>query len=90
MRQLMDNETSELNTSLQSLIQWLFCEPNPIAINTALMMTAAVGANFRLPYVALTKEQRQQGFDLLSTLAPSDIVGESLSVLEDDAFKYCI
>tara|TARA_R110001583_G_scaffold43015_5_gene136730 strand:- start:10150 stop:11058 length:909 start_codon:yes stop_codon:yes gene_type:complete len=90
MRQLMDNENVELNTRLQGLMQWLFCEPNPIAINTALMMTGAVGPNFRLPYKALTKEQRQQGFDLLSVLDPSDIVGESLSVLDDDAFKYCI
>jgi len=90
MRQLMDKENIELNNSLQPLIQWLFCEPNPIAINTALMMTNAVPTNFRLPYIALTKEQRQQGFELLSALNPNDIVGESLSVLEDDVFKYCI
>lgn len=90
MRQLMDKENSELNTRLQPLIQWLFCEPNPIAINTALMMTSAVPTNFRLPYLALTKAQRQQGFELLSALHPKDIVGESLSVLEDNTFKYCI
>ena len=90
MRQLMDNENAELNNRVQGLIQWLFCEPNPIAINTALMMTAAVPTNFRLPYIALTKAQRQQGFDLLKALDPSDIVGPSLAVLEDDAFKYCI
>ena len=90
MRQLMDNENVELNTRLQGLMQWLFCEPNPIAINTTLMMTGAVAANFRLPYIALTKEQRQQGFDLLSALDSSDIVGESLSVLDDEVFNYCI
>ena len=90
MRQLMDNENVELNTRLQGLMQWLFCEPNPIAINTTLMMTGAVAANFRLPYIALTKEQRQQGFDLLSSLDSSDIVGESLSVLDDEVFNYCI
>jgi 4-hydroxy-tetrahydrodipicolinate synthase len=90
MRQLMDNENVALNTRLQRVISWLFCEPNPIAINTALMMTGAVPANFRLPYLALTKEQRQQGFELLSELDPSEIVGDSLSVLEDSIFKYCI
>ncbi len=90
MRQLMDSENIELNTRLQGLMQWLFCEPNPIAINTALMMTGAVAANFRLPYVALTKEQRQQGFDLLNALDASDIVGESLSVLDDEVFNYCV
>lgn len=90
MRQLMDNDNAALNQQLQGLMQWLFCEPNPIAINTALMMTNAVEANFRLPYKALTKEQRQQGFDLLSALNSNDIVGNALSILEDDDFKYCI
>ena len=90
MRQLMDNKNIELNGSLQGLIKWLFCEPNPIAINTTLMMTGAVSPNFRLPYKALTKEQRQQGFDLLNALNSSDRVGESLSLLEDDDFNYCV
>lgn len=90
MRQLMDNENVELNTRLRGLMQWLFCEPNPIAINTTLMMTGAVAPNFRLPYIALTKEQRQQGFDLLNALDVSDRVGESLSVLDDEDFNYCI
>ncbi len=90
MRQLMDSENVELNNRLQDLMQWLFCEPNPIAINTTLMMTGAVAPNFRLPYQALTTEQRQQGFELLNALAASDIVGESLSLLDDEDFNYCI
>jgi len=90
MRQLMDNKNVELNASLKGLMQWLFCEPNPIAINTTLMMTGAVAPNFRLPYKALTKEQRQQGFELLNALNTDDRVGESLSLLDDDDFKYCI
>lgn len=90
MRQLMDNENIELNNKLQGLMQWLFCEPNPIAINTALMMTNAVEANFRLPYIALTKQQRQQGFDLLNELDENDRVGDILSVLEEDIFNYCV
>ena len=90
MRQLIDNQNVELNSQLQGLIQWLFCEPNPIAINTALMMTGAVPANFRLPYIALTKEQRQHGLALLSQIDAKDIVGNSLSLLEDNVFNYCI
>ena len=90
MRQLMNNKNVELNASLKGLMQWLFCEPNPIAINTTLMMTGAVAPNFRLPYKALTKEQRQQGFELLNALKLNDRVGESLSLLDDDDFKYCI
>lgn len=90
MRQLMDHENVELNARLQGLMQWLFCEPNPIAINTTLMMTGAVAPNFRLPYIALTKEQRQQGFDLLNAVNSEDRVGASLSLLDDDDFNYCI
>jgi 4-hydroxy-tetrahydrodipicolinate synthase len=90
MRQLMDNKNIELNNSLQDLMQWLFCEPNPICINTALMMTGAVSPNFRLPYKALTKVQRQEGLALLTALNSDDVVGSSLSLLEDNDFKYCV
>ncbi len=90
MRQLMDNENVELNNSLQGLMQWLFCEPNPIGINSALMMTGAVLPNFRLPYYALNKVQRQQGLELLATLKADDRVGGALSLLDDSDFKYCV
>jgi len=94
MRQLMDKDnlaqTSVLNEKMQGLMQWLFCEPNPIAINTALMMTDAVPKNFRLPYQALTLAQREQGFELLKAIETKDLVGDSLSLLEDSDFNYCI
>ncbi|GAA0816614.1 4-hydroxy-tetrahydrodipicolinate synthase [Colwellia asteriadis] len=94
MRQLMDKdnlaETAKLNQQLQGLMQWLFCEPNPIAINTTLMMTGAVPKNFRLPYQALTLAQRQQGFELLKVLETKALVGDSLSLLDDSDFNYCI
>jgi len=90
MRQLMDNENAQLNNSVQPLMQWLFCEPNPIAINTALMMTGAVKPNFRLPYKALTKEQRQQGVELLQAIKLEDRVGDTLSSLIDSDFNYCV
>jgi 4-hydroxy-tetrahydrodipicolinate synthase len=89
MRQLMDNNNVVLNERLQGLIKWLFCEPNPIAINTALMMTEAVSANFRLPYHALTLAQRQQGFALLSAFEQDELVGNALKLMADDDFNYC-
>lgn len=88
MRKLMDEENVELNEKLQGLMQWLFCEPNPIAINTALMMTGAVDKNFRLPYQALTTAQREKGFKLLADIATDDLVGDTLNLLEDGDFKY--
>jgi len=94
MRQLMDKDnlaqTAALNEKVKGLMQWLFCEPNPIAINTALMMTDAVPKNFRLPYQALTLTQREQGFELLKTIETKDLVGDNLSLLEDSDFNYCI
>jgi len=89
MRKLMDHQDPMLNEDLQGLMKWLFCEPNPIAINTALMMTGAVKSNFRLPYKALTKEQRQQGLALLSRFKTIDLVGDELSLLSDTDFNYC-
>jgi 4-hydroxy-tetrahydrodipicolinate synthase len=88
MRQLMDNNDAALNERLQGLMKWLFCEPNPIAVNTTLMMTGAVAAIFRVPYHALTLEQRQQGFELLSAFKQSELVGDKLSLLADDDFLY--
>jgi len=90
IRQLMDKQNDELNQSLQGLIAWLFCEPNPIAINTALIMTGAVKPNIRLPYIALPLEQRKQGFDLLAAIDVNDRIGSSLTLLKDDDFNYCV
>jgi len=89
MRQLMDNNDPALNKRLQNLMKWLFCEPNPIALNTALMMTEAVSANFRVPYHALTLAQRQEGFTLLSKLEQKELVGEALKLMKDEDFNYC-
>lgn len=91
MRTLMDDAAAVgLNQQVQGVIGWLFCEPNPIAINTALMMTGAVQPNFRLPYKALTLAQRQQGFALLSELPKEQLVGNELNLLSDEDFNYCV
>jgi len=98
MRQLMNKDYSEseqakvvkLNDSLQDAMNWLFCEPNPIAINTALMMTNAVPKVFRLPYQALSLEQREEGLEFLKAIPTKELVGDSLSLLDDSDFHYCI
>tara|TARA_R110001606_G_scaffold35608_12_gene103346 strand:- start:3259 stop:4179 length:921 start_codon:yes stop_codon:yes gene_type:complete len=76
-RQLMDSKSDALNASLQPLMSWLFCEPNPIAINTALMMTGAVKPVFRLPYVPLNEQQQAQGVTLINQLDDVAVVGGS-------------
>ncbi len=74
-RQLMDSKNDALNNSLQPLMNWLFCEPNPIAINTAMIMTGAVNPVCRMPYVPLNDEQQQQGETLINQLNEQDFVG---------------
>lgn len=89
MRQLMDKQDDVLNKQLIPLMNWLFCEPNPIAINTALAMTSAANPVFRLPYLPLTLEQRDAGFALMSDINSSDLVGTTLNVMSDDDFIIC-
>jgi len=90
MRKLMDENDPQLNESMQDLMKWLFVEPNPICLNTALMMTNAVPKNFRLPYIAIPKELRQQGLTLLSQFDSEEITGDSLNLLEDSDFNYTV
>jgi 4-hydroxy-tetrahydrodipicolinate synthase len=89
MRQLMDKQDDVLNKQLIPLMNWLFCEPNPIAINTALAMTSAANPVFRLPYLPLTLEQRNAGLALMSDINSSDLVGTTLNVMSDDDFIIC-
>ena len=80
-RELMDQPNPALNESLQPLMNWLFCEPNPIAINTALMMTGAVKPVFRLPYVPLNTQQQEQGIALINQREEHDIIGQHATKL---------
>ncbi len=86
MRKLMDNNDPELNQSLLPLMGWLFCEPNPIPLNTALMMTGAIPPVFRLPYVPLNEQQREIGLELLKAIDKNDRVGDKLLQFHDDDF----
>lgn len=81
-RELMNSKNDALNNSLQPLINWLFCEPNPIAINTAMMMTGAVNPVFRMPYVPLNDEQQKLGESLINALDNTNVVGGVASVLD--------
>ncbi|MBE0348662.1 4-hydroxy-tetrahydrodipicolinate synthase [Pseudoalteromonas peptidolytica F12-50-A1] len=88
-RQLMDAPNDALNKSLLPLMKWLFCEPNPIAINSALIMTAAVKPVFRLPYVPLSVAQQQEGIALLSQLKESDFIGATPKLIDETLLKFC-
>ncbi|WIA36598.1 hypothetical protein OEZ86_007886 [Tetradesmus obliquus] len=76
----------ELNAKLQDLIGWLFCEPNPIPLNTALMMCGLVRPVFRLPYVPLSREEREKGAKLLRAVQEHIPGCSEVRVMEDDEF----
>lgn len=91
IRQLMDDpQATDLNLSLQPLFDWLFCEPNPISINTALSMTNAIEAVFRLPYVPLDMKSRQIGLKLLKAIESQELVGSGLNLLDENDFEILV
>lgn len=77
----------DLNKSLQDLIAWLFSQPNPIPINTAMAMCGLCSPVFRLPYVPLTRAEREKGLPLLQAVQ-EHIPGcaSEIRVIEDDEF----
>ncbi|MBF0286431.1 MAG: 4-hydroxy-tetrahydrodipicolinate synthase [SAR324 cluster bacterium] len=86
MRKLLDSEDTSLNEKLQPLMSWLFCEPNPIPLNTALSMTGAIAPVFRLPYVPLNIEQRKEGLELMHQFEANDLTGGQPQLLDDQEF----
>ncbi|MDH5561690.1 MAG: 4-hydroxy-tetrahydrodipicolinate synthase [Deltaproteobacteria bacterium] len=86
MRHLMDKPDPVLNQSLQPFIQWLFCEPNPIGINTLLAMMGRVRPVFRLPYVPLRKNRQLEVKEILQNLKLDEIIGE-IKIMEEKEFS---
>jgi 4-hydroxy-tetrahydrodipicolinate synthase len=67
-------------------MQWMFSEPNPICLNTALAMCGLVRPVFRLPYVPLSREQREKGAVLLRSVQQHIPGCTEVRVMEDDEF----
>merc|ERR1719230_1782038 len=59
-KKLMTEQNDALNEKLGPLYAWLFKEPNPIGVNTMLMMLGVCEPVFRLPYTAREKEMREE------------------------------
>jgi len=89
---MMKEKDEALNEKLAPLYTWLFTEPNPIGINTMLMMLGAAKPVFRLPYVNRDLEARQEGARIISAIGLENCpVGEpGLQVLRDDEFKFTL
>lgn len=83
---MADEADPELNASLQKLIAWLFSQPNPIPLDTAMAMCGLCKPVFRLPYVPLSRAEREKGAPLLQAVQEHIPGCEEVRVLEDDEF----
>ncbi len=69
---LMRTPNQELMDSLQDLIAWLFCEPNPIGINTAMvrvflaLQALLIPLQARMPLCNLLRHMQCQVYPDLS------------------------
>uniref|UniRef100_A0A0D9ZPJ8 4-hydroxy-tetrahydrodipicolinate synthase n=1 Tax=Oryza glumipatula TaxID=40148 RepID=A0A0D9ZPJ8_9ORYZ len=88
MRKLMyEGENTALNDKLLPLMKWLFCQPNPIALNTALAQLGVARPVFRLPYVPLPLEKRVEFVRIVESIGRENFVGQKEArVLDDDDF----
>lgn len=87
MARLMAAPDPELDKQLRELYSWMFCEPNPISLNTAFAMCGVAQPVFRLPYVPLSREQREHGAVLLKAVQQHIPGCKEVRVMEDHEFK---
>ncbi|KAG2574173.1 4-hydroxy-tetrahydrodipicolinate synthase, chloroplastic-like [Panicum virgatum] len=80
-------EIAVLNEKLLPLMKWLFCQPNPIALNTALAQLGVARPVFRLPYVPLPLEKRIEFIRIVEAIGRENFVGQQEArILDDDGF----
>ncbi|RWW75804.1 hypothetical protein BHE74_00016145 [Ensete ventricosum] len=84
---MFQGKNPSLNSKLMPLIKWLFQEPNPIGLNTALAQLGVIRPVFRLPYVPLPLARRLEFVSIVEALGRENFVGEKdVEVLDDDDF----
>merc|ERR1712046_179850 len=87
MKKITETNDPELAKKVEPFMNWLFTEPNPIALNTVLAMTGQAQPVFRSPYFPYNKELRQKGVELLSAFDANEIYGGQPKVMSDGDFK---
>ncbi|XP_048558692.1 4-hydroxy-tetrahydrodipicolinate synthase 2, chloroplastic [Triticum urartu] len=84
---MFEGENTTLNEKLQPLMKWLFSEPNPIGLNTALAQLGVVRPVFRRPYAPLSLEKRTEFVRIVEAIGRENFVGQKeVQVLDDDDF----
>jgi 4-hydroxy-tetrahydrodipicolinate synthase len=84
---MYERENVMLHEKLSPLMKWLFCEPNPIALNTALAQLGVARPVFRLPYEPLPLEKRIEFVQIVEAIGQNHFIGQKEArVLDDDDF----
>lgn len=84
---MFQGRNHSLNSKLMPLINWLFMEPNPTGVNTALAQLGVVRPVFRLPYTPLPLAKRLEFVDIVAKIGRQHFVGDKdVQVLDDDDF----
>jgi 4-hydroxy-tetrahydrodipicolinate synthase len=87
-------EATKVNEKLGPLYKWLFAEPNPIGVNTMMMMLGACEPVFRMPYTHREKSARDELVNIMKEIGLEHtplLVGEKeMKLLEDSDFKYVL
>lgn len=86
MRRLLDARTREAPAACAELTAWLFSQPNPIPVNTALAMMGLCRPSFRLPYVPMSRPERERGVEILRKLGLAELGVATLEPLTDGDF----
>jgi 4-hydroxy-tetrahydrodipicolinate synthase len=87
MRRLLDARTREPPPACRDLIAWLFSQPNPIPVNTMLAMMGLVRPSFRLPYVPMSRAEREQGVAILRQIGLAELGVATVEPLGDADFN---
>jgi 4-hydroxy-tetrahydrodipicolinate synthase len=84
---MYERENVMLHEKLSPLMKWLFCEPNPIALNTALAQLGVARPVFRLPYEPLPLEKRIEFVQIVEAIGQNHFIGQKEArVLDDNDF----
>lgn len=92
MRRLMDERDEELNAQLKPLYSWLFTEPNPIGLNTMLMMLDMACPVNRLPYTNRDVTARNEAIEIINKIGVEHFPQgpKGLRVMDDDEFSFTL
>ena len=76
MKELMlgQKPNPKLRDDLIPLMRWLFKEPNPIGVNTALTMLGCAEPVFRLPYAPYDENTRREGKKIIESIGTEHFV----------------